>query len=142
MAYLSNAQIIKEELQKRFAQAGPDGNIILTMKIDGKAFVLTPCYDSMGQTIEFVLVYGDGPAVWMEGDMDECSAALSDYARLSAEYMDQEQKLQKFAESHKGMPTATDEFQFFSDWHKSLYRCRPEGWGIYRYFGGEKQQVG
>lgn len=121
---------IAAELHRRFLEAGLGNSIHITMKSDGNRLTLTSC--SMDdKTIEFVLVHGKGPALWMEGTLDQTAAAIADYDRLCAEYREAELKLKAFAETNRNEPYDGEQFQFYSDWHKSLYGCRPASWDIW-----------
>ena len=132
---------IKTELERRFRAANTD-RIVLTMKADGRPLELALCSDApVGPTFgdpnttlddfDWILVYGDGPAVTMGGKPADVVGQLARYEQIVSEHAEERNRLRAFYEAHKdeGIPCCESEaYGAYSDWHKDVFGYRPHGW--------------
>lgn len=132
---------IAAELVRRLAALDDcSKGVTITMKHDGRKLHVVPCSDATGVAqgklpadaaltqFDWLLVYGDGPANFMGGKPMEVCRQLADYEDLSGKYAAQVRECHAYFEEHRGAPTRTDDYGWYSDWHKDLFGYRPHGW--------------
>lgn len=125
---------IKNELEKRFAENGYTA-LTLTMKADGTPITITPC--SMGEGItaikdcEYFLIDCETIPGWMgEENIEQLSKQLANYNTLLEGHRKDMERLAKLEKQLKNPEPGTtyeqwqDDYQFFSDWSKSVYGYR------------------
>ena len=125
---------IKNELEKRFAQNGYT-TLTLTMKTDGTSITITPCI-MWGDTTaindcEYFIVECETIPGWMgEESIQRLSEKLADYNTLLESHKKETELLAKLEKRLKNPKPETtyeqwqDDYQFFSDWSKSVYGRR------------------
>ena len=105
---------------------------------NGDVVTITPCsyfteITSIDQ-IEYYLVAGKMP--WMGGDsIEKIAKQFVNYEKRLTEDAEEKEKLRAYFEKHilphKNDPNwkacESDDFGYYSDWHKDLYGFRPRG---------------
>lgn len=127
------AEMIKSELTKRFME-NRWNSVTITMKHDKNRITLTPCsmaYEMRSMDdVEYIMTQGYGPAAWVEGEPEQVFENLASYENLAEHWKEELEKLKAFCAKHENFPYDSNEYGFYSDWHKDLFRFRPNGWVV------------